>query len=173
MKPHFTNNTIRRVSPFNASKRQPLPREVRERIDAYIEEAELAASAPPLPLDEYLRSSAGETFHDMLWDFIDRDGRSEVAIYEAAGISRSKFSRIRSDRNYRPDKVTAVSLVFALRLGLDAAESLLRAAGLALSAASRFDLIVRYFLETGDTDPFHVNDALYAYGQPLICGVEE
>lgn len=145
--------------------------DLRFRIDAFIEAAQLAAATPPPPLDEYLQSLSGSSFHDLLWDFIGKDGRSEVEIYEQAGISRAKFSRIRSNRDYKPDKLTAVSLVFALRLDLESAEKLLRSASIALSAASKFDLIIRYFLEAGDTDYFHVNDALFTYNEPLICGV--
>lgn len=146
---------------------------LRSAIDAYIAKAQLVVSEPPPPLDEYIQSLTDSTFHDLLWDYIVADGRKEVEIYEQAGISRAKFSRIRSNRDYKPDKVTAVSLIFALGLGLDAAEKLLKSAGLALSTSSRFDLIIRYFLETGDTDFFHVNDALYSYNEPLICGVSE
>ena len=153
--------------------RKPLGEETRRELDALLAQADLAAGEVPPPLDDYINSLSESSFHDTLWDHIVKDGRKEAAIYDAAGITRSKFSRIRSDRNYRPDKLTAVSLIFVLGLSIDAAEALLRSAGLALSRSNRFDLIVRYFLEKGETDPFAVNDALFAYKEPLICGVQE
>ena len=64
-----------------------------------------------------------------------------------------------------------LSFVFVLHLPLDDAENLLSTAGYALSRSSVFDLIVRYYLEKGDADAVHVNDALYTYKQPLLCGV--
>jgi hypothetical protein len=158
---------------MDATGWKPLDEAVRRELDALLEQADLSAEEAPPPLDDYINSLSESSFHDTLWDFIIRDGRRESAIYGAAGITRSKFSRIRSDRNYRPDKLTAVSLIFALGLSIDAAETLLRTAGLALSRSNRFDLIVRYFLERGETDPFTVNNALFAYKEPLICGVQE
>ncbi len=155
------------------SSRKPLGEATRRDLDALLAQADLAAGEVPPPLDDYINSLSESSFHDALWDYIVKDGRKEAAIYDAAGITRSKFSRIRSDRNYKPDKLTAVSLIFVLGLSIDAAEALLRSAGLALSRSSRFDLIVRYFLERGETDPFAVNDALFAYKEPLICGVQE
>ena len=50
-------------------------------------------------------------------------------------------------------------------------EKLLRSAGFALSPASVFDLICRYFFENAPADPDRVNDALWTYRQPLVCGV--
>lgn len=150
---------------------KPLDIELRTKLDAYIAQATIELSSPPPPLDEYIQSLKGSSFHETLWNLIAKAKYTEVQIYERAGISKSKFSRIRSDHQYKPDKLTAVSLIFALELDLDAAEKLLQSASIILSSSSKFDLIIRYFLEQGDTDTLHVNDALYAYNEPLICGI--
>lgn len=125
----------------------------------------------PAALDAYIASERESSFHELLWHFIRRDGRNEPEIYRAAGINRVKFCRIRSNADYKPDKVTAVSLAIALRLNLDDTEKLLGAAGLALSHSNKFDLIIRFYLKDGDADPFRINNALHTYDQPLVCGV--
>lgn len=122
-------------------------------------------------LDAYIASERESSFRELLWYFIRRDGRNEPEIYRAAGINRVKFSRIRSNADYKPDKVTAISLAIALRLNLDDTEKLLGSAGLALSHSNKFDLIIRFYLKDGDADPFRINNALYTYDQPLVCGV--
>lgn len=152
---------------------KPLDKELKASLDAYINNALFNVGVPPPPLDEYIQSLKASSFHETLWDIIAQSHHTEVEIYERAGISKSKFSRIRSDRQYKPDKLTAVSLVFALELDLNAAEKLLQSASIVLSSSSKFDLIIRYFLEQGDTNALHVNDALYAYNEPLICGITE
>ena len=45
---------------------------------------------------------------------------------------------------------------------------MLSRAGLALSRSSKFDVIVRFFLERGVHDVFRINEALFAYDQPLL-----
>lgn len=147
--------------------------ELKTKLDDYIGNAIYNVMVPPPPLDEYIQSFKGLSFHETLWDIISKSKLTEVEIYERAGISKSKFSRIRSDNHYKPDKITAVSLVFALELDISTAERLLKSASIVLSSSSKFDLIIRYFLEQGDTDAFHVNDALFTYKEPLICGITE
>ena len=71
--------------------------------------------------------------------------------------------------NLQPERLGRIR-VLALRLGIREAARLLRSAGYAFSEASDFDLICSYFIEEGEWDPAEVNDALWAYGQPLVCG---
>ena len=97
-------------------------------------------------------------------------GLVDSRVYEAAGVDRRHYSKIRNKADYRPTKETAVSFAFALRLGIRETEKLLRSAGYAFSESSDFDLICSYFIEEGEWNPAEVNDALWAYGQPLVCG---
>ena len=59
-------------------------------------------------------------------------------------------------------------MAFALGLGYDDAAALLRCAGFALSHSSKFDVIVEYFLMNGIHDIFQINEALFAYDQPIL-----
>ena len=142
----------------------------REAIREYIQARRLAGREPPPELVARLDAERLPPFRDTLLAMIRERGLIDSRVYEAAGIDRRHYSKIRNRADYRPTKVTAVSFAFALRLGIREAERLLRAAGYAFSEASDFDLICSYFIEEGEWDPAEVNDALWAYGQPLVCG---
>ena len=135
--------------------------------------------ATAVELNEFLQNSesGGKAFspYRTLRIFMDRDKdhRTETAIYQAAGFSRQKFSRIRSESSYRLAKIDLLSLAVVLRLGLDGTLDLLGRFGFTLSNYDKSDLIVRFFLERNDPSVVRINDALYTYGLPLLCNVVE
>ena len=118
-------------------------------------------------LDEVL-DDAGETFQQRLFRLIDASGMSDVTVYKKANIDRKVFSSIRRNVNYRPTKRTAVAFAIALRLDEPGMMDLLARAGIAFSPASRFDLIIRYFVENRIYDIFEINAALFRYGEPIL-----
>ena len=128
--------------------------------------AELSAAAPR-ELDDLL-SNLDASFSETLLALIDERGMTDAEVYHRANLSRQLFSKIRSNRAYRPTKPTAVALAVALELDPLQAQDLLGRAGLALSRSSKFDVIVRFFLERGIFDVFRINEALFAYDQPLL-----
>ncbi len=111
-----------------------------------------------------------EPFSDTLLKLIDSKGKTDAEVYKKANLSRKLFSKIRTGKNYTPKKPTILALAIALELTLDETDNLLERAGYALSHASKFDVIVEYFLLHGKYDIFEINETLFQYDLPLLGG---
>ncbi len=132
--------------------------------------AEPAEGAAPLPADlQDELNHMDESFSHMLFRKIDEAGMTDPECYHRANLDRKLFSKIRSNRNYRPSKVTAVALALALRLPLPEFREFLAKAGYSLSRSSRFDIIVEFFVRRGCYDVFEIDDVLFACDQKLIA----
>lgn len=110
-------------------------------------------------------------FSTTLLTLIDARGMTDAEVYHRANISRQLFSKIRGNESYRPSKQTVVALAIALELDMSATQDLLARAGFTLSKSSKFDVIVRFFIERGIYDLFQLNEVLFAYDLPLVGSV--
>ena len=120
-----------------------------------------------MSLEDMLKQ-ADAGFTETLLKLIDQAGKKDSQVYKRANISKQHFSKIRNNPAYKPTKPTAIALALALELDLDATKDLIGRAGYALTNSSKFDLIIRYFIEQGNYNVIEINMALYEFDQPLL-----
>ena len=127
----------------------------------------MVARPKPASLPDFLKQEdAG--FTETLLKLIDRTGRKDSEIYKKANLSKQHFSKIRNNPDYKPTKQTAIALALALELDLEGTKDLIGRAGYALSNSSKFDLIIRYFIEQRNYIVMEINLALYEFDQSLL-----
>lgn len=143
-----------------------------ERIRNWLGEADGAPRTPwavrePLSLDDALKR-LDESFSEMLLRKIRESGMTDAACYKKANIDRKLFSKIKNDKHYQPSKSTAIAFCLALELPMGEMRDLLSKAGYAMTHASKFDIIVEYFVRRGNYNVFEINEALFAFDQNII-----
>ena len=120
-----------------------------------------------LLMDE-LAKKPSETFSEAVLRIITEKGWKDPDCYKAANMDKRLFSKIRCNRNYHPDKKTAISLAIALELNMMETNNLLGKAGYALSESDKRDVIVMFFIKQEIFDILELDGVLLENGQEML-----
>lgn len=118
---------------------------------------------PKLTIEQILKQQ-DETFSQMMLRIMAEKGLKPADVYNAANLDRKAFSKIKTNVNFHPNKLTAVSVAVGLRLTVKEAQRLLRTAGYSLSYSDKFDLIIMYCLDNKIYKYMEINFMLDDYG---------
>ena len=139
-----------------------------DEVNAVGAAADFTSLAAQAIVPDDVTKTLDESFSQMLLRKIDESGMKDSECYKKANVDRKLFSKIRSDRTYRPSKQTALCFIFALALPIDEANEMLMKAGYALSHSIKFDVVIEFFIINGIYDLTTVNEVLYEFDLPLL-----
>ena len=120
-----------------------------------------------MSLEEQL-NQIGPSFHEKLFELIERSGMDNKDVWKAANLDRKHFSKIQCDSHYHPKKKTVMALCIALKLNLEQAKDLLARADWAFSPSSKVDLIVQKALIDRQYDIMQLNTVLFKYTNEIL-----
>ena len=135
--------------------------------DAMMPRKRETSSAAGKSLREYMKQM-DRSFQEMLFDLIDESGMTDVECYKKANVDKRTFSKIKSNKDYKPSKQTVIAFAISLQLDMDTTQELLATAGFTLSRSKVFDKIIRYFIHNSNYDIFEINEALFEFDQQLL-----
>lgn len=118
-------------------------------------------------LKDYLKQM-DRSFQETLFALIEESGMTDVECYKRANIDKRTFSKIKSNKSYRPSKQTAIAFAISLKLDIYKTQELLATVGFTLSESSVFDKIIRYYIYHKNYDIFEINQALFEFDQVLL-----
>lgn len=128
----------------------------------------LASTDSPRKILQTLEDNTNISFVDKMLDYIDTKHMRDSDVYKAAKVDRRLFSKIVSDRSYKPAKDTCIALSLALQLSLSETNDILSRAGYALSHSSKRDVVIEYFFREHIYDLNDANEILFRLEQKLI-----
>lgn len=129
---------------------------------------ERLVSTAPAPTLSGVLACAQSTFQEYLLELIRQRNLKNAEVYHGANLSKQHFSKMLSNKNYKPTKNTVCALALALHLDRAGADALLAKAGLLLTDNDKFDLAVQYFLDHRMYNIVEDNIALYENGLELL-----
>ena len=115
-----------------------------------------------------LNRQVEKSFVDRMLEYVSERKLKDSEVYRAARVDRRLYSKMVSDRAYKPSKDTCVALCLALKLSEEQAKDLQKRAGHSLSPSYPRDLILEYCFREGVYDLRTVNEVLYYLNQHTL-----
>ena len=109
-----------------------------------------------------------ESFAEMLMRKIKESGMTNSECYNKALISKSVFSKIKNNPEYKPTKPTVIAFAIALHLSLADTIDMLGKAGYSFTHSNKFDIIIEYFINNNIYNIYQINETLYDFDQVLL-----
>ena len=116
-----------------------------------------------LYLEWELKNGLRKSFGSEVNKMVDQMFPKPSMFYNAVGMDKRTFHKIKTDYGYKPSKKTAYQCCIGLCLDVNAAEKLLKLAGYALSPSEPMDLIIRFCLEKHIWDIDTINFLLSSF----------
>lgn len=117
--------------------------------------------AKKIKIDDLI-SSSDKTFQEKLFEIIDERGLTSPQVYKNY-ISKQVFSKIQSDKEYHPNKFTAIALCLSLHLDVEQTQDLIGRAGWTLSPSNKADLVVKGCILNHEYNIVKINCILFDF----------
>jgi hypothetical protein len=111
-------------------------------------------------LKTYIHKLKKSSFVDLLLFFMREKELDNPTVYKRALMDRKLFSKLVSDRGYKPSKKMVCRLALALHLDANDSKIFIKRAGFILTSGSNFDLTMRYCIENNIYDIYQVEALL-------------
>jgi hypothetical protein len=111
-------------------------------------------------LKSYIDKLKKSSFVDLLILLMREKELDSPTVYKRALMDRKLFSKLVSDRGYKPSKKMVCRLALALHLDAKDSKSFIKRAGFILTSGSVFDLTIRYCIENNIYDIYQVEALL-------------
>lgn len=118
--------------------------------------------------NDKLISDDDKTFQEKFFEYLDQSGMTDAEFYKSLEVSRQWFSKIRSDKYYKPQRKTAIMFCVGLKLDETQTNDLLMRAGFALMPNEKFDLIVKACIHHKMYNIQEINDYLEKQKLPTL-----
>lgn len=110
-----------------------------------------------------------ETFARHLSIWLERRQIRDSTLYKSIAMSKQTFNKIINGKTERPNQKTVMLLAIGLQLNIDETLDFMGVVGYTFSTSSKFDLIVRYFIEEKNYQLSHIESTLFEFtGDTLI-----
>lgn len=154
---------------------KPKPKDVRYKIDDYPRQSRSANTEPSIEevylelKEEYLNRNTFKSFtfeksisfYECLSKHLNSKCMSEPDLYNAAGVSRQTFYKIKYEEGYIPRRRTVFYFILILQLDSLQANELLSLAGYQFNPTSNVEQYIKYCIENGLYNIDEINEYLY------------